>query len=71
MVLILLRLRAPIPRASPTPKIAPTKVCVVEIGRPVADAITTVLAADKVAEKPRVGVSSVIPDPTVAMTLCP
>ena len=42
--------------ARPTPSTAPTKVCVVEIGMPVAEAITTVVAADSSAENPRVGV---------------
>ena len=36
------RLRAAMPRAKPTPNTAPTSVCVVEIGKPVPDAITTV-----------------------------
>ena len=35
---------AAIPRASPTPMMAPTRVWVVDIGSPVPDAITTVLA---------------------------
>ena len=44
------------PRAKPTPNTAPTNVCVVEIGRPVPDAITTVQAAASSAAKPRLGV---------------
>ena len=60
---------AAMPLANPTPKIAPTRVCVVEIGRPVYEANTTVEAAPISAEKPRVGVSSVIFSPTVAITL--
>ena len=51
----------------PTPSTAPTSVCVVEIGRPVPDAITTVAAAPSSAAKPRLGVSSVIFLPTVVM----
>ena len=35
-------LSAPIPRAKPTPNTAPTRVWVVEMGRPVAEAMTTV-----------------------------
>ena len=42
--LITVRLIAAIPLARPTPIIAPTNVCVVDIGKPVADAITTVMA---------------------------
>ena len=38
------RLIAAIPLARPTPIIAPTSVCVVEIGSPVAEAKTTVIA---------------------------
>ena len=47
---------AAIPRAIPTPKTAPTSVCVVEIGNPVPEAITTVLAAASSAAKPQLGV---------------
>ena len=47
---------AAIPRAIPTPNTAPTKVCVVEIGKPVLEAITTVVAAANSAAKPRLGV---------------
>ena len=68
---ITVKLSAAIPRAKPIPKIAPTKVCVVEIGRPVPDATTTVIAVANCAAKPRLGVKSVIPDPTVAITFCP
>ena len=57
------------PRASPTPSTAPTSVCVVEIGIPVNEASTTVPAAAISAAKPRLGVSSVILLPTVAITL--
>ena len=41
------------PRAMPTPSTAPTSVCVVEIGIPVPDAITIVVAAASSAAKPR------------------
>ena len=41
MVRTTVKLSAPIPRAKPTPNTAPTKVCVVEIGKPVPDAKTT------------------------------
>ena len=55
-----LRLSASTPRAKPTPSTAPTSVCVVEMGNPVADANTTVDAAASSAAKPLLGVSSVI-----------
>ena len=42
--LITVRLIAAIPLARPTPIIAPTNVYVVDIGKPVAEAITTVMA---------------------------
>ena len=71
MLRITVKLSAAIPRAKPIPKIAPTKVCVVEIGKPVPDATTTVIAVANCAAKPRLGVKSVIPDPTVAITFCP
>ena len=58
-------------RARPTPSTAPTRVWVVEMGRPVAEARTTVDAAASVAAKPRDGVSSVILWPTVAITFQP
>jgi len=59
---------APIPLASPTPKTAPTSVCVVETGRLAPDATTTVVAAARFAANPRLGVNSVILRPTVSMT---
>ena len=71
MLRITVKLSAAIPRAKPIPKIAPTRVCVVEIGKPVPDATTTVIAVANCAAKPRLGVKSVIPDPTVAITFCP
>ena len=55
------RLSADTPRARPTPSTAPTSVWVVEIGKPVPDAITTVHAAASSAAKPRLGVKCVIP----------
>ena len=44
---------ASMPRAIPTPSTAPTNVCVVEIGMPVPDAMTMVVAAASSAAKPR------------------
>lgn len=69
--LIIPRFKARIPRASPIPKTAPTKQCVVEIGSPSLDAIKIVVAAPNSAQKPRVGVSSVIFRPIVSMTRHP
>ena len=54
------RLIAPMPLARPTPSTAPTRVCVVEIGKPVPEAITTVPAAASSAAKPLLGVNSVM-----------
>lgn len=51
--------------AKPTPKTAPTNVCVVEMGMALPDAITTVVAAASSAAKPLVGVSLVISFPIV------
>ena len=65
------KLIAAIPRAKPIPNTAPTRVCVVEIGNPVPDATTTVIAVANCAAKPRLGVRSVIPVPIVAITLYP
>lgn len=65
------RFNAPIPRASPTPKTAPTRVCVAETGSPKVLAIITVVAADRVAAKARLGVSAVMPLPTVSITFRP
>ena len=56
------------PRANPTPIIEPTRVCVVEIGRPILEHIKTTEAAPNVAQKPLDGVMSVILSPTVAIT---
>ena len=65
MAQIVGRCSASTPRANPTPNTAPTNVCVVEMGRPVADANTTVVAAASSAAKPRLGVNSVILRPMV------
>ena len=51
---------ASMPRAIPTPSTAPTRVCVVEIGIPVPEAITMVVAAASSAANPRLGVNWVI-----------
>ena len=59
------------PRAKPTPMTAPTRVCVVEMGIPSREAMRIVAAAPNSAEKPRVGVSSVIFFPMVSMTRHP
>ena len=64
-------LREAKPLAMPTPNTAPTKTWVVETGKPVYDASTTVVAAANSAEKPRLGVYSVILLPIVFMTLKP
>ena len=55
----------------PTPNTAPTSVWVVETGIPVPEAITTVVAAANSAANPRLGVSSVMFRPIVAITLYP
>ena len=65
------KFKAPIPLASPTPKTAPTSVCVVDMGRASFEAITIVVAAPNSAQKPLEGVSSVIRFPTVSITLHP
>ena len=44
------RSMAPTPRARPTPMTAPTAIWVVDTGRPVFDASTTVVAAASVAQ---------------------
>ena len=62
---------AAIPLAIPTPSTAPTRVWVVEIGKPVPDANTTVEAAANSAAKPLLGVRCVIPSPIVLITRCP
>ena len=59
------------PLAMPTPNTAPTKTWVVETGKPVYEASTTVVAAANSAENPRLGVNSVIPLPIVFITLKP
>ena len=55
MVATILRLIAAKPRAKPTPKTAPTKVCVVDMGKPIPEARTTVAEAPRVAAKPQIG----------------
>ena len=65
---ITFRSSAPIPRARPTPNTPPTNVCVVDIGRPLADATTTVQAVASSAANPREGVSSVMFFQMVAIT---
>ena len=63
------KFKAEMPRAKPTPNTAPTNVCVVEIGNPVPEATTTVVEAARLQQNPRLGERSVMPDPTVAITL--
>ena len=65
------RLRVAIPLAKPTPIIDPTMVWVVEIGMPNLENISTVVAVENSAVKPRVGVISVIFLPIVSITLYP
>ena len=62
------RLSALRPRFSPTPRTAPTRAWVEEIGSPSFEAKRIVIAAPNSAENPRVGVSSVIFFPIVSMT---
>ena len=50
---IILRFNADTPLANPTPKTAPTKVWVVDIGMPMAEARTTVKVAPISQQKPR------------------
>ena len=50
------KLIAAIPLAIPTPNTAPTRVCVVEMGKPEPEAMTTVEAAANSAANPRLGV---------------
>ena len=71
MLRITIRFNAPIPRAKPTPRTAPTKVCVAETGMPRLVATTTEVAAAKVAAKARLGVKAVIELPTVSITFLP
>src|SRR5690606_20386747 len=65
------KLSAAIPRAKPTPSTAPTRGCVVEIGKAAPEAITTVEAADSSAANPRLGGKWVMAVPTVLITLAP
>ena len=48
--------RWPAPLARPTPITPPTSVCVVEIGNPIYEATTTVVAVANSAENPKLGV---------------
>ena len=57
------------PRAKPTPRTAPTRAWVVEMGKPGRLATTIVVAAPMLAAKPREGVSWVIFVPMVAIAL--
>ena len=59
------------PFANPTPITPPTNVWVVEIGNPIYEATTTVVAVASSAEKPRLGFSAVIFSPTVFITFFP
>ena len=71
MFRIIFKFSEDIPRAKPTPNTDPTNVCVVEIGSPNLEAMTMVVAAPNSAEKPLVGVNSVIFLPMVSMTRQP
>ena len=71
IILTIPRFKVGRPRANPTPIIEPTRVCVVEIGRPILEHIKTTEAAPNVAQKPLEGVMSVIFSPTVAITRYP
>ncbi len=66
-----IKFNAPIPRARPTPRTEPTSVCVADTGMPIVVATTTVVAAESVAAKARLGVSAVIELPTVSITFFP
>ncbi len=68
---IIPRLSVGKPRANPTPMTEPTRVCVVETGNPILEQIKTMVAAPKVAQKPREGVISVILLPIVSITRLP
>ena len=70
-VQIILRFKAEIPRASPTPITEPTRVWVVEIGMPILEKSRTVVAAPNVAENPLEGVMSAIFLPMVSITRFP
>ena len=64
----ILRLIAVIPRASPTPKIAPTSVWVVDMCRPIFEQARTVVIPAILAATPREGVISVTLVPTRRIT---
>ena len=65
ILLIEAKSRCSAPFAKPTPITPPTRVCVVEIGKPKYDAATTVDAVAISAENPKLGVRAVIFLPTV------
>ena len=69
MSLRILRFKAPIPLANPTPTTDPTNVWVVEIGIPILEQNSTVVAQPNSAQNPLLGVMSVILLPTVSITL--
>lgn len=71
MFLMTLRSTASSPLASPTPMTAPTTVWDVEMGSPIFEAISTVVAAPKSTENPLVLVRLVMRPPTVFMTFRP
>ena len=62
------KLIAESPLARPTPKMEPTRQCVVEIGRPHLEATRIMVTAPNSAQKPLVGVSCVSFFPTVSMS---
>ena len=66
-----LRFNAAIPRARPTPMTEPTRVWLVDTGRPSLEQTRTVVAVANSAEKPRDGVMEVIFLPMVSMTRYP
>ena len=68
---IVLKFNVAMPPAKPTPKMAPTSVWVVEIGKPSLEAKRIVKLAANSAENPREGVSSVIFLPIVSITFQP
>ena len=52
IILIISKFRVGKPLASPTPITDPTKVCVVEMGKPILEQIKTTVAAPNVAANP-------------------
>ena len=69
MARMMVRFRAAMPRAMPTPMTEPTRVWLVETGNPSLEHTRTVVAVANSAEKPREGVMEVIYLPIVSMTL--